>query len=167
MKICSFFAQIHHLQSDFITKRTNVLLNSKDCLLGGSPTNLFHYSLCLALLQVLLRSPCHALHRQCPSMYTGQFVYCGRRATLSISNVWACTQASSSTAAVVPHSPSAMSRHSVGSSKAPSSATSSTTPATVVPLRQGIQGLRHHHQPQPRQRRLDGGRLPSKEGRNR
>ena len=32
------FAQIHHLQSDFITKRTDVFINTKDCLHGGSPT---------------------------------------------------------------------------------------------------------------------------------
>ena len=47
------FAQTRHLQSDFITKRTNILVNSEDYLLRGSPTNLFNYSLCLALLQVL------------------------------------------------------------------------------------------------------------------
>ena len=87
MKICSFFAQIHHLQSDFITKRTNVLINSEDYLLGSSPTNLFNYSVCLALLQVLLRSSCHALHRQRPGTYMGQFVYYGRRTTLSIGDV--------------------------------------------------------------------------------
>ena len=87
MKICSFFAQIHHLQSDFITKRTNVLVNSEDCLLGGRPTNVFNYSLCLALLQVPLLPPCQALHRQRPGTYTGQFVYCGHRATLSIGDV--------------------------------------------------------------------------------
>ena len=103
------FAQIRHLQSDFITKRTNILVNSEDCLLGGFPTKLFNYSLCLALLQVLLWPPCHALHRQRsghvhgpvhllwpprhalhwqrPGMYTGQFIYCGRRATLSIGDV--------------------------------------------------------------------------------
>ena len=87
MKICSFFAQIHNLQSDFIMKRTNVLVNSEDCLLRGRPTNLFNYSLCLALLQVPLRPPHQALHRQRPGTYTGQFVYSGRRTTLSIGDV--------------------------------------------------------------------------------
>ena len=38
MIICSFFVQIHHLQSDFITKRTNVFIKIKDCSLGVSPT---------------------------------------------------------------------------------------------------------------------------------
>ena len=37
MKICSFFAQIHRLQSDFITKGANVFINTKNCSLGGSP----------------------------------------------------------------------------------------------------------------------------------
>ena len=81
------FAQIHRLQSDFITKRTNILVNSEDCLLGGFPTKLFNYTLRLALLQVLLRPPRHALHRQRPGMYMGQFIYCGRHAMLSIDDV--------------------------------------------------------------------------------
>ena len=65
------FAQIRHLRSDFITKRTNILVNSEDYLHGGSPINLFNYSLCLALLQVLLRSPRNALHRQRPGHVHG------------------------------------------------------------------------------------------------
>ena len=67
----SSFAQIHYLQSDFITKKTNILVNSEDCLLGGFPTKLFNYSPCLALLQVLLRPPRHALHRQRPGHVHG------------------------------------------------------------------------------------------------
>ena len=58
-------AQIHRLQSDFITKRTNVFINTKDCSLGGSPTT---YSITVS----------------------DQFYYehyYGRRAMLSFSNV--------------------------------------------------------------------------------
>ena len=42
--IFTFAHKIHYLQSDLITKRTNVLINTKDYSLGGSPTNLFKYS---------------------------------------------------------------------------------------------------------------------------
>ena len=65
--VFTFSHKIHCLQSDFITKRTNVLINTKDYSLGGSPTNLFNYSLWPALLRVLLRSSLHALHRWRPT----------------------------------------------------------------------------------------------------
>ena len=35
----------------------------------------------------LLRPPRRALHRQCPGMYTGQFIYCDHHTTLSIGNI--------------------------------------------------------------------------------
>ena len=79
MKIYSFFAQIHSSRSDFIIQRT--------VYSGAPPQNLFNYSLCLALLQVLLRPPRHALRRRRPGMYTGQFIYCSHRATPSIGYV--------------------------------------------------------------------------------
>jgi len=50
------FAQIHRLQNNLSTKRANVLLNSKDKPLGGSPTKLFDYNLGPARLQLLPRS---------------------------------------------------------------------------------------------------------------
>ena len=43
---------------------------------------------------------------------------------------------------------------------------SSNAPVNAVPLCRGIQGLRHHHQLQPRQQHWDRRRFPLKEGRN-
>ena len=43
--VFTFSHKIHCLQSDFITKRTNVLINTKDYSLEGSSINLFNYSL--------------------------------------------------------------------------------------------------------------------------
>ena len=132
------FAQINHLQNDFIMQKTSVHLKIQRIVHSGAPPNLFNYILCLALLRVLLRPPRRALHRQRLGMYTGQFVYYGRCTELSIGNVRACTWASSSTAAAAPRSPLATSHRIAGPSKAPSSAMSSTMPANMVPLRRDV-----------------------------
>ena len=111
------FAQINHLQNGFIMQKTSVLLKIQRTVHSGPPKLIQLHSLLSFTMSTttaavpsspsatsghvhgpvrLLRPPRRALHRQRPGMYTGQFVYCGRHAELSIGNDRACTWASSS-----------------------------------------------------------------------
>ena len=85
MQFCSFFAQIHHLQSDVITKKEQY--TPRTVYPGASPQRYF------ITVSAQLYHKCYCGRRATPSIgdvrgvYTGQVVYCGHRATLSIGDV--------------------------------------------------------------------------------
>ena len=82
MQFCSFFAQIHHLQSEVITKKEQY--TPRTVYPGASPQRYF------ITVSAQLYHRCYYGRRATLSIgddrgvYTGQLVYCGRRAMLSI-----------------------------------------------------------------------------------
>ena len=87
MQFCSFFAQIHHLQSDVITKKEQY--TPRTVYPGASPQRYF------ITVSAQLYHKCYCGRHATLSIgdvrgvYTGQLVYYGRRATLSVGDIFA------------------------------------------------------------------------------
>jgi len=118
MQFCSFFAQIHHLQSDVITKKEQY--TPRTVYPGASPQRYF------ITVSAQLYHKCYCGRRATPSIgdvrgvYTGQLVYYGRRATLSVGDIFAGSSKAPPSTTPPPERP--------GTTPSSSAATSIATP---------------------------------------